>query len=345
MKRSKIIIFCCEKFIAENKVSHVVDAALSPLIPFATDLMGKIEMKVNEQPKVKSHFPYPSFSLNLGFDYSPPERTSSLIPQGINLFANVYIHHASLAISNMKMGEANTVLLQEVRLMNHGNVEATFSLDSQVLKAVESQRTNDIIMSLRVGYMFEEQDQSNRFQTFSFGHGVAYVNVKLTAYEWNTLISEMEIDSKWIVEVAKPSLEGFHEVLNFLDKASKGISQKKDPEEIISYLRAAWDSLDPYILKYEKELKDLINGDSKKEDKQPEKDERIDAIKKGIIQRIQDDIELRKMVDKLTQIGPHRETYVSSFQDALLAYRLTMSMISYYSHLITEVSGKNENGQ
>ena len=67
----------------------------------------------------------------------------------------------------------------------------------------------------------------------------------------------------------------------------------------------------------------------------------LGAIREKIIQRIQNDIDLRKMVDKLTQIGPHRETYVSSFQDALLAYRLTTSMISYYSHLITEVSRKN----
>jgi hypothetical protein len=227
--------------------------------------------------------------------------------------------------------------------MPHGDGEATFILDSQMLKVVESQRTDDINMSILVGYMFEERAQNKIYQTFTFGHNINVTNLKLSAYQWNTLISDLGIDSKWIVEVAKPNLEGFDEVLSFLDKASKGISQKKDPEEIISNLRAAWDSLDPFISRYEDELKQQINNNSKREDKQPEKYERIDAIKDGIIQRIQDSIDLRKKIDKLTQIGPHRDIYVSSFQDALLAYRLTTSMISYYSYLITEVSKKKSN--
>jgi hypothetical protein len=48
--------------------------------------------------------------------------------------------------------------------------------------------------------------------------------------------------------------------------------------------------------------------------------------------------QLKKTIDKFTQIGPHRETYHSTMEDAEVAFRLTTSLIAYYSNLLSRIS-------
>ncbi|MEM0134892.1 MAG: hypothetical protein QXU18_06650, partial [Thermoplasmatales archaeon] len=160
---------------------------------------------------------------------------------------------------------------------------------------------------------------------------------KLSQKEWAGLLQSIGYDEKWIIEIPRPNLEGFHEVIPFIEKAQKGLMQQTSPDAIISDLRSAWDRLDPYINRFESELKEKINAGSATENNQPSKDERIGHIREQTNKFMIDLIELRKSVDKLCQIGPHKEIYASTVSDALLSFRLTVSLMAFYSKLLADV--------
>ena len=164
---------------------------------------------------------------------------------------------------------------------------------------------------------------------------------KLSQKDWLTLLNQMGYNEKWIIELDRPKLEGFHEVIEFLDKAKDGIFSNSSPDTIISDLRSAWDRFDPFLSKFQQSIKSKIDRGSKGENDQPSKDQRITEIAKANVAVLDDISKLKQAIDKLTQIGPHKESYVSTREDALLAYRLTVSLISYYSALLKVVSEKS----
>ena len=68
----------------------------------------------------------------------------------------------------------------------------------------------------------------------------------------------------------------------------------------------------------------------------------MEAIHFAIKEYLKSINQLKKTIDKFTQIGPHRETYHSTIEDAELAFRLTTSLIAYYSKLLSKISTDSE---
>jgi hypothetical protein len=96
--------------------------------------------------------------------------------------------------------------------------------------------------------------------------------------------------------------------------------------------------MDGFVLEFNNEIKNYINSKSKKEDKQPTKDERVESINKSIESYLNSIRLMKESIDKFVQIGPHKEIYNSTREDALLAFRLTVSLMSYYSGILKRIS-------
>ncbi|MGC8593888.1 MAG: hypothetical protein ACP5LF_06355 [Nitrososphaeria archaeon] len=208
----------------------------------------------------------------------------------------------------------------------------------QALQFIEAQRQDDVMLEFQiVGTLIYQQNipQTKALKQFSLSFNQTY-----SQKNWLNLLRETGYSDKWIIEIDRPKIEGFYEVTEFIEKAGNGLLENASPDSIISDLRSAWDKLDPYLKKYDQLIKEEINKRSQKEENEPQKDERINEIMKYTNSLLEDIQNLKKRIDKLTQIGPHKEIYSVTREDALLAYRLTVSLISYYSKIIKEVSQK-----
>ncbi|MEM3804394.1 MAG: hypothetical protein QXX17_08300, partial [Conexivisphaerales archaeon] len=123
-------------------------------------------------------------------------------------------------------------------------------------------------------------------------------------------------------------LEGFHEVIEYLEKAKKDLYEKQNPEDVVSDLRAANDSFKTYYNNNIERMNELIDEGSAGESGQKSKSKRI--------------AEIYKNISYLLNIGPHNDKYKVTYQDALLAYRQFLTILSYYAHYLEEIRRNDE---
>jgi len=131
----------------------------------------------------------------------------------------------------------------------------------------------------------------------------------------------MGFKEAWIIEMARPKIEGFDVVKEHLQKASEAIDWR-DFEKAISDCRVAWESLNPLINSSWEKLANEIDLGSQGEPGYPTKSERIKKLRENVLQ--------------WSQIGVHREAYRVSPEDAFLCYRTTVELVSFLSSLSTK---------
>ncbi|MGP6294289.1 hypothetical protein [Caldiplasma sukawensis] len=175
------------------------------------------------------------------------------------------------------------------------------------------------------------------------------IPIIIKASDWiNDYAPKLCLGEYEIIEILKfnknvnPNAKGFEEVIQKIARANTKLLKRENPDDILSDLRSAWDIFDKYHKDYYSEINKLIGADSKVEEKEPSKEQRIEAIQKAVKVYLESTNELKKSIDKLTQIGPHRETYHSTIDDAELAFRLTTSMISYYSIILSKITKESK---
>ncbi|MEM0097487.1 MAG: hypothetical protein QW338_03370 [Conexivisphaerales archaeon] len=151
---------------------------------------------------------------------------------------------------------------------------------------------------------------------------------KFSQKEWIEFLSNIGYAEKWIVEVDRPKLEGFHEVIEHLEKAEKSLYDKQKPEDVLRDLRAANDSFKIYYDDNINGMNKLIDEGSAGESEKPSKSKRIAKI--------------YSKISNLLNIGPHSDKYRVTYQDALLAYRQFLSILSYYAPYLEEVRRNKE---
>jgi hypothetical protein len=134
--------------------------------------------------------------------------------------------------------------------------------------------------------------------------------------EWLEALEKMGYHGGWVIEVERPFVEGWSRPVEFLDKAWDRI-QVRDAEGAIGQCRAAWESLGPLLEAAAEGIATEIDRGSAVEAGEPKKSERVLALRKSAL--------------KWAHAGAHPESYSASMEDALLAYRLTASLISFLS--------------
>ena len=127
----------------------------------------------------------------------------------------------------------------------------------------------------------------------------------------------MGYNEKWIIELDRPKLEGFHEVEEHLKKAQEALYGKTDPEDVLRDLRAARDSLRDFYDKRKEEIFKYIDSGSSGEPGKPKKSERFQHIWDGI--------------SEFLNLGPHSDKYTVTYADAQLAFRQFVSVPRHFS--------------
>lgn len=181
------------------------------------------------------------------------------------------------------------------------------------IQAINAARSGDVRVDLSVEfrYLTKEQMPFGPYESVD-----TPCQVKVSERDWLGILDQLGYYGGWVVEVPRPTIDGMEEVVRFLDSAWNKL-QAHDPPGTVADLRKAWDRADPILDAFASDRDHSIDGLSRGEADQPPKSRRIGDI--------------RKAIDKFTQIGPHSDVYEVTSDDALLAYRLTASMVAYLS--------------
>lgn len=299
---------------------------------------GKLQILNEPKFKVTSKFPWCNLNTQLQIFIQNGETQINNNKFYINYIVSqvslsIYLNDVLISVSSLDTGP-----------FSFGNSTLTFDniFNTLNLMHIESIRKDDILFRLIISGHYSSIPQRSNNPEISFSEDAFSLPLtqKFSEREWLKLLSEMGYGEKMVIAIDRPKLEGYHEVLEFIEKANDGLLNNANPDYIITDLRSAWDKMDVFILEFNKAIKDYINNKSNKEDKQPTKDERVENINKSIEGYLNSITAMKEAIDKFVQIGPHKEIYHSTREDALLAFRLTVSLMSYYSGILNEIKKK-----
>ena len=299
---------------------------------------GKLQILHDPNFKVKSKIPWCDLSTQLDLTIRDGKAEINNVKTTVNyILSNIslsfYLNDILISVSAPFIGPV--ISTQTGRLILD-NIFTTFNL-----MHIESLRNGDISFRLHISgsYSFTLGNLNYSESNMSLGYGTFSISIikKFSEREWLKLLSEMGYGEKMVIAIDNPKLEGYHEVMELIEKANTGISHNGNPDDIIKNLRAAWKRMNVYLEKYNDELRTEINGQSKTDDKDP-KPEKIERLTKDTITLLETLKSLEDNIYNLTHIGAHPETYTSNREDALLAFRLTVSLMSYYSGILKRVS-------
>ena len=188
-------------------------------------------------------------------------------------------------------------------------------LDRMTLQAIEKTRANDVNGSVTVSVILIHVGSG------TIVRGQTSLPLKFSQTEWTRLLSQLGWKTSWIIEMERPAIEGWGDVQDHLSKAEERLVAH-DADGVMMHCRAAWAAADPLLDVMWSTVTQVIDRGSKDEPSEPAKSQRILNLKKAAL--------------KFTHTGPHSEFYTSSMDDAILVYRLAVSILSYLSRAVAE---------
>ena len=233
---------------------------------------------------------------------------SKYIASGIS--ANVSIGGVSIPFVTVESGLHYG---NPVGNMLNQDLKCLVQLPRYLLDAIERSRMHDlqISVSVELRYHFVGGAPHELLQTTQ-----GYMQLNISQKQWLDALAQMGYAAGWVLEVERPQIEGWDQVVAFLEKAAERIASR-DAEGAVAQCRAAWNSLDPLLDATWPNVAAEVDRGSKLEADYPPKADRAQSI--------------RGAVRSWSNTGAHPESYAASMDDALLAYRLTVSLVSFLS--------------
>jgi hypothetical protein len=209
------------------------------------------------------------------------------------------------------------------------NLNFSHFLDQHILKIVEDKRNKDVLFNVEIiGKYLAIHGGAPSFVFNDFGIFHLLFKWKLSQHEWLKLLSSLGYSEKWIIELDRPKIEGFHEILEYINKAEEALYNKSDPANVLTELRAANTSFKPYFDKYKDKIFSKIDEGSIGEEGYKKKSERV--------------YEIYESVSNFLNIGPHHDKYKVTYDDAIFGYREFISILSYLSKIISDIKNEEE---
>lgn len=205
-------------------------------------------------------------------------------------------------------------------------IKWTIPLPRYLIEAIEAQRTDDVLINIAMEVHYHTVG-GNPLELF--GAVWPSLQLKVSQKEWLDALASMGFRSGWILEVDRPEVEGWDQAKSFLGRAAERIAAR-DPEGAVAQCRAAWRAVDPFIDAEKVTIAAEVDRGSTTEGGYPPKSERAD--------------DLRVAIRSWTNTGAHPENYAASMEDALLAYRLTASLIAFLSRRVTPAVARERSG-
>ena len=270
------------------------------------DHNGEIEV-TSISTEVLSKVPYALCRVKIGLNLTKmPQMPTSQNPPSTKRFG-VTIGNSALNLSNSGLLVAPSI--------------TELPMPIEMFRYIESIRKDDINLDFEIVGSYWLYPEENPL-VLSLRHFSCTFTKEYSEREWINFLKEAGYADKWIIEIDRPKIQGFDVVLEFLDKAATKLYDKNDPAGVLSELRKSWDALEPLLKSKKEMIASNIDSGSPGEEKHPKKSERIESIKQSI--------------RDLLNIGPHEPGYKVTYSDALLTYRLSVSLLQYYSELLQE---------
>ena len=211
--------------------------------------------------------------------------------------------------------------------------------DQNHLSIVEAQRRDDVKFDVSIIGKYYPRNISATLD--DLGIFAIPFNWKLSQKEWLNILQNFDYSAKWLIEIDRPKLEGFNEIIEFIKKAEESLYSKRDPEDVLSNLRKAKDAFQFYFDKHKEDISETIDNGSIGEDGHPKKSDRINKIYNDLSDLLDNNIFYKDLSD-LLNIGPHSDKYKVTYEDALLGYREFISLFSYLSKIISQMNNKDK---
>lgn len=247
-----------------------------------------------------------------------------LSAKNIPNISNVILHLTSMELNlNVQSVAVSRPTIQNEDFSRQVRITEEISFPKYLLQLIEYKRIDDLPLALNIDGLVSYYRGGNQVPIFDKFR--IYHNFKQSQKEWIGILEKLGFKESWVIEMARPKIEGFDVVKEHLQKASEAID-RRDFEKAISDCRVAWESLNPLISSTWEKLASEIDLGSPGEPDYPKKSERIKKLRENVLQ--------------WSQIGVHREAYRVSPEDAFLCYRTTVALVSFLSSLSTKSSSK-----
>lgn len=197
-------------------------------------------------------------------------------------------------------------------LTNTGGTEAKFlvRLTRQEIAEIEGRRAGDVNININLAFRYFLAP-GGKAQAFYQG-----TQLEISEGKWLKLLEALGYESGWVLEVLRPKIQGWERPVSHLQAARERIASH-DAQGAVAECRAAWDSVDPLLKGAWESVEREMDRGSTPESGFPPKSARVKS--------------LREWAERFSHTGAHPESFNATMEDALLAYRMTASLLSYLS--------------
>jgi len=286
---------------------------------------GKVFINDPIVPKILNKLPVGVIKIELSIGIERGKKQDQSNPS-IYRDVGYFIEETNCVLTFQSIPISRTLIsFDQVDPDSAANMSYTLRISLEDLKEIESKRPDDITLNLILEGKIAPHliRNTNQISSERFRLNIPW---KFSEKQWIKFLEDLGYGAKWIVEIDRPDLEGFSEVIKFLDRAREGLYSKSNPGYVINDLRLARDSLAVYLERNKENIYKVIDEGSANEEGHLKKSERIENMYKAIKEWL--------------NIGPHGDKYKVTYQDALLGYREFVAMLSYLSSVLTEVQRK-----
>jgi hypothetical protein len=289
---------------------------------------GRINVSdpLNCNPIIKFPTPVVELSLTINEEYGKnqinqnPSQYEDVIYELDDIRASLSFGSLPIARNSDSYLSVHPTMPQEVKFH--------FKLNPSDIAYIESQRVDDVSLAVAIWGEMQPYNEVRRVQLPGMLRFQLDFQWNFSQAKWSKFLSDIGYSEKWIIEIDRPKLEGYHEVTEHLEKAKEALFNKNDPEDVLRDLRAARDSFRTYYDSHKDAINEIIDKDSTGELGWDSKSKRIEEIYDGI--------------SNFLNIGPHSDKYKVTYADAQLAFRQIISMLSYLSPIISEIENNEE---
>ncbi len=237
-----------------------------------------------------------------------------------------------MAFAYLGLGSDGSPLTSSVPIISaekvsyYKTLQLRFPFPRDVVTAIESRRVDDVVLNLDIGMYFYIQSFQDHVPVlqgslpFYLGRP-GTVPIKYSQKEWSGILKKLGYSESWVLEISRPRIEGFHTVVEHLQKAYDDLLAR-NYEGCMANTRVAWDSLELLLKAKWEHIARQIDGGFPGEDGRLAKSNRI-----------------KELIDKARQwanVGVHREAYCVFPEDATLSYYITVSLMSYLSRWLRD---------
>lgn len=196
-----------------------------------------------------------------------------------------------------------------------------------LLHAIEAARTGDLkgIIQPWFHYVIGSPLPNNQGVRLDSHANAPTIPFNFSRDEWAAALDQLRYDGAWIVEVSAPSVTapGWAAVTEHLVAADKALRQNQ-PQAAAQACRDAWEAASPLLVDRWEDAKSIMQRGSKAPGKYTTKAERVATV--------YDDVSLLLNDARfLADTAKHAASHTVSDDDALLIYRLSLSLIAYLS--------------